>query len=192
MEHIVFWVTLAAEAAATVCVLVSIAFPQRRIWPPPRQHAWQSYLMWSLFLASAAGVIALGFIGSGQLALPPWVRFGIGLPLVCAGNALSVWAMAVLGIAPSFGSESELVCRGPYRFSRNPQYVGFIVGLIGWALLSSNQSTLVASLAGVVPLIVVPFAEEGWLLERHGAAYEEYKRNVPRYVSLRRRSGFDA
>lgn len=59
-----------------------------------------------------------------------------------------------------------LVRRGPYRFSRNPQYVGFIVGLIGWVFLSSSRLALPASFAGVIPLIVVPFAEEGWLLAR--------------------------
>lgn len=189
MESVVFCVTLAAEAATTVCVAISIVFPQRRVWPPPRQHAWQSYLMWFLFLASAAGVIVLGVIGWGQLALPPRVRFGVGLSLGCVGNALSAWAMIVLGIAPSFGSESALMRRGPYRFSRNPQYVGFIVALIGWVFLSSSRLALVVSLAGVIPLIAVPFAEEGWLLARHGAAYEEYRRSVPRFVSLGRRSG---
>jgi len=65
----------------------------------------------------------------------PWAY-----PLGLAGNALALWAIAALGIAPTSGDESMLVYRGPYRFSRNPQYVGFIAALIGWALLTNAEA----------------------------------------------------
>ena len=185
MEIGLFYATLAAETLAAVCVVVSIIFPQWRIWPPPQQRAWQGYLMWLLFLGSAGGVGALGIIEWGELALSPWVRFVVGTFLGCAGHVLAGWAMVVMGIATSFGDESTLICRGPYRFSRNPQYVGFISALIGWGFLTSSRLTLVASSVGIIPLILVPFAEEKWLLAGYGAAYEEYKRAVPRYISLR-------
>ena len=184
MELALFYLTLAAEALAALCVIVSIVFPRRRIWPPPGQHSWQGYLMWLLFSVSAAGVATLGIVGWGELAFAGWIRFIVGAPLGFAGNALALWAMVALGIAPSLGGNSTLVCRGPYRFSRNPQYVGFIAALIGWAFLTSSGLTLLASFMGVVPLALVPFAEEPWLLARHGAAYEEYKRTVPRFVCL--------
>jgi protein-S-isoprenylcysteine O-methyltransferase Ste14 len=186
MELALFYITLALEALATVCVVVSIVFPQRRIWPPPPQHAWQGYLMWFLFVASAGGIFALGVSGWGKMALTPWIRFVVGIPLGCVGHALAGWAMIVMGIKASYGSESALVRRGPYRFSRNPQYVGFILALIGWALLASSDLGMAASFVGVIPLIVVPFAEERWLLARHGAAYEAYRRAVPRFISLGR------
>jgi protein-S-isoprenylcysteine O-methyltransferase Ste14 len=102
--------------------------------------------------------------------------------------------MAVLGMASTFGMERKrsgtsgdegvLVRRGPYRFSRNPQYVGFIIGLIGWAFVTSSALTLVVSLVGVVPLVLVPFAEEPWLAAKYGSAYEEYRRAVPRFISF--------
>ena len=185
METSLFYATLAAETLAAVYVVVSIVFPQWGIWPPPRQRAWQGYVMWVLFLASAAGVGALGIVEWGELALPPWVRFVVGTFLACAGHGLAGWALVVMGIATSFGGESTLIRRGLYRLSRNPQYVGFILALIGWGLLTGSGLTLVASSVGIIPLILVPFAEEKWLLARHGAAYEEYKRAVPRFGSLR-------
>ena len=45
----------------------------------------------------------------------------------------------------------------------------------------------VAALGGATALILAPFAEEPWLLKRYGAAYEEYRRAVPRFISFRRR-----
>lgn len=181
----VFYVTLAAEVLSTISVVVSIALPQRRIWPPPRPRSWEGTLTWLLFITSGGGTICLGIVDWGSVTLAPWVRFAVGAPLWCAGNVLALWAMAVLGIAPSFGEEGQLVRRGPYRFSRNPQYVGFMAALVGWAFVASSGLTLVAALVGTVPLVLVPFAEEPWLATRLGAAYEEYRRSVPRFISLR-------
>ena len=111
----------------------------------------------------------------------PWAY-----PLGLAGNALALWAIAALGIAPTSGDESMLVYRGPYRFSRNPQYVGFIAALIGWALLTNSVLALIVSLAGITPLLLVPLAEEPWLRERLGAAYADYQHTVPRFIGMKK------
>ena len=113
------------------------------------------------------------------------MRFGVGVPLWLAGVVLSSWAGLVLGLAASFGKEVALIKRAPYSFSRNPQYVGFIASLIGWALLASSIRTMIAALAGALPLILVPFAEEPWLARAYGADYEAYCRAVPRFLFLR-------
>jgi protein-S-isoprenylcysteine O-methyltransferase Ste14 len=110
----------------------------------------------------------------------------IGVPFGLAGNALALWAIAALGMAPTSGDESTLVSRGPYRFSRNPQYVGFILALIGWGLITNSVLALIVSLAGIVPFLLVPLAEEPWLRERLGAAYADYQRTVPRFIGMKK------
>jgi protein-S-isoprenylcysteine O-methyltransferase Ste14 len=186
VEKVVFSVTLVAEVLSAVAVGVSILLPRRRVWPPPHQSAWTRYVMWFLFGVSASGVITLGIIDWGSLDLPPGIRWAMGAPLWSAGNALALWAMVVLGVASTSGGEKGLIRRGPYRVSRNPQYVGFVLGLIGWAVLTSSRLTLVGSLVGVIPLLLVPLAEEPWLVERYGTAYEEYRQAVPRFIGQRR------
>ena len=54
-------------------------------------------------------------------------------------------------------------------------------------MVASSALTFLAALMGAVPLILAPFAEESWLLRRHGASYEEYRRGVPRFIALRKR-----
>jgi protein-S-isoprenylcysteine O-methyltransferase Ste14 len=182
MKHVVFVVTLIAEILATVSVGVSIASPDRRIWPPEQERSWTGILMWLFFTVSGMGVIALGILDRGSLNLPLWLRWGMGMPLWIAGNGLALWAVVVLGMAATFGEAKALIQRGPYRRSRNPQYVGFIAGLMGWAMVSSSTMTLGASLVGVLPLVLVPFAEEPWLVEKYGAAYKAYQCDVPRFI----------
>lgn len=182
MNLVVLSVTLVAEILSIASVALSIAFPHRRVWPPPWRRAWEGYMMWLFFIVSAVGIIAAGIVDWRSINLVPWIRWGVGVPLWIGGSGFAQWAMITLGAATSFGDEGGLIRRGPYRYSRNPQYVGFIVGLMGWAIVSSSAMTLVASLVGVIPLVLVPFAEEPWLEARYGEEYKEYKRAVPRFI----------
>jgi protein-S-isoprenylcysteine O-methyltransferase Ste14 len=125
----------------------------------------------------------------GSLALAPWLRCVVGVPLRAAGSALALWSMAVLGLTPTFGDEGDLVHQGSYRFPRNPQYVGFMAALAGWALVAGSAWMPVASLVGMVPFLLIPFAKEAWLAGRHGEAYEEYQHTVPRFIPPRKRRG---
>ncbi len=78
---------------------------------------------------------------------------------------------------------SALVTSGPYRFTRNPMYVGLVAMLAGLALLLESLSPLV-----VVPIfawiIATRFiaAEERMLGERFGADYAEYRARVRRWL----------
>ena len=187
MVTIVFITTLVVEILTVISVGLSLAFPARGIWPPLHHTSWQAYWMWLLFIASSLGMIALGILDWRAAAFALWVRFGIGAPLWLAGGALALWAGVVLGLTSSFGKEDALIEHAPYSFSRNPQYVGFIVSLVGWALLSSSVRTLIAALIGIVPLILVPFAEEPWLAQAYGVDYKAYCRTVPRFLFFRPR-----
>jgi protein-S-isoprenylcysteine O-methyltransferase Ste14 len=186
MPNLIFYITLTAEALTTLAVIVSIVSPKRRIWPPARPQAWGRYFMLALFFACGAGVILLGILDWGSFVIPLWARLAAGLPLSLAGNGLALWAVIALGLAPTLGEQGAPVRRGPYRFSRNPQYVGFILALVGWGLLTNSALALAASLAGVVPLVLVPFAEEPWLRERMGEPYIAYMRSVARFIGKKK------
>jgi protein-S-isoprenylcysteine O-methyltransferase Ste14 len=179
-------VTLVAEILTTILVILSLAFPDRRVWPPSSQMTWGRYVMPVLFNLSATGVIILGLMDWDNFILPDWVRIGIGAPLWLAGNLIALWSVSKLGFAPTYGAESELVVSGPYRFSRNPQYLGFITGLIGWGLMSNSMYASITSIIGIVPLLLVPFAEEAWMANIFGHEYEQYKRIVPRFIRLKK------
>lgn len=147
--------------------------------------------MWLTFSVSAGGVVVTGILGWGSWDLAPWVRWAVGVPLWLAGNGLAVWGTVTLGLARTCGGDGALIQHGPYRFSRNPQYVGFIAGLIGWPIVSGSLSALPAGLAGAVACMLAPLCEEPWLLSRYGLAYEGYRHSVPRFLGLRRRGDGD-
>jgi protein-S-isoprenylcysteine O-methyltransferase Ste14 len=77
----------------------------------------------------------------------------------------------------------ELIARGPYRFCRNPMYIGMslLQGSAGlffdrlWILLLVVPALVLVHFTAVLP-------EERYLAERFGDAYRAYLASVPRYL----------
>lgn len=77
----------------------------------------------------------------------------------------------------------ELISRGPYRFTRNPMYVGLTLFQIGLGIALNN---LWISLFALPALTVVHFIavlpEERYLSEKFGDSYRRYLTQVRRYL----------
>ena len=133
--------------------------------------------------------------------LPPW----LGFRLDAAGASWWRWLAAVpsvLGFAVAlrciwdFGRTGQgtpapiappkkLVVVGFYRYVRNPMYVGFLTGWIGlWIAFgrASRTALAVAAVALAAVALFVRFYEEPTLRRTFGAQYEEYCKNVRRWI----------
>jgi len=109
----------------------------------------------------------------------------LGTVLVLAGAALaasSIRAFAVEGkgtLAP-WDPPRTLVIEGPYRFVRNPMISGVLFILLGEAIALRSLPHFWWMLTFLaLNLILIPLVEEPQLRRRFGAAYDEYRRNVP-------------
>jgi len=76
----------------------------------------------------------------------------------------------------------ELVVEGPYRFVRNPLYLGAWLNALALALLMPPSGAIFTLVLLVVFQLRLMLAEEAWLGEKLGAAYSEYCARVPRIV----------
>ena len=76
-----------------------------------------------------------------------------------------------------------IVDDGPYRFSRNPMYLSYVVGYFGLGLLANSWPMLCVTIIFVylmTRVIIVP--EEDYLERRFGEQYLEYKRLRRRWM----------
>ncbi len=98
--------------------------------------------------------LALVFLMAAFMWLARWAvpTFGFELPARTLFSVSAAVAGAVIGglgfasfilakttvnpMKPD--SSSSLVVSGIYRFTRNPMYLGFLLGLLGWAIFLSN------------------------------------------------------
>jgi protein-S-isoprenylcysteine O-methyltransferase Ste14 len=179
---------LALFCAAFLCagLIWSILFPERRIWPPERVTWMTQAMIWPPTLTIVACVAIVGIAEWNALGWPLGVRWGVGLPLILAGNTVVWSAVFGIGLEATSGARADLKADGLYRWSRNPEYVADMGILIGWVILSASLSAMIAATGGLIALVLAPFAEEPWLEEVHGAAYLSYRRRTPRFLGLPR------
>jgi protein-S-isoprenylcysteine O-methyltransferase Ste14 len=104
----------------------------------------------------------------------------VGLVLYLAGTILVPLSLHYFGKAP----EDQPMLEGPYRYSRNPQWVGLLLVLLGLAV--STGAILLILLVVLVALIyhIQIVGEERFCVDKFGATYEEYMKKVPRYLFL--------
>lgn len=119
--------------------------------------------------------------------LPGSFQPGLGSPLVGIGVLLMLWAGQTLRRANtdvSFRKPTKLlVVRGPYRFSRNPVYLGAM--LINFGITVSVNALWCLLLLPVVFIVVqrgVIHREEGYLQLKFGEDYSNYKHRVRRWI----------
>lgn len=89
------------------------------------------------------------------------------------------------GTPAPFAPPQRLVVVGFYRYVRNPMYVGFFTGWAGlWVVFGRISAGAMAfTIAAVIGVnLFVMLYEEPHLRQVFGAEYEEYWRNVRRWV----------
>ncbi len=141
-------------------------------------------LAWGLAVVAGLGLgwlVPLRFLPAGVPAR--WLGaavFAIALALFC-------WAIATITRAgsnvPSTLPTTTIVANGPYRFGRNPIYLGMCLALIGLAIAFGDLWLLVM----LVPFwLVIRFGvvarEEAYLERRFGDTYRDYRARVRRWL----------
>jgi len=111
----------------------------------------------------------------------------IGIILVSLGIGLCLWAIKLLKKHKTtlhpHKKPSKLVVHGPYRMSRNPMYLGFLMISVGTVLLFANVLAFVGPLIffGYISLFVIPI-EEAMLTKGFGKSYKTYTKAIRRWL----------
>ena len=178
---LIFYLTLAAEFALGVSLVVSIVNPARRIWPTPGWKSPKFWFVWVLILFIFASLSRLALSDWNSYVFPGWLRYVVGFPLFLGGLVLAFSGVGRLGAYNSAGLKGKLTTTGLYRYSRNPQYLGDAASLVGLVLFSNANLVVLPGLLGALLFVLWPFTEEPWLKKRFGADYERYCKQVPRF-----------
>ena len=188
MAEFAFWIVCGSLALNIATTTWSILRPRDRIWPPPGDTSWQYYYSLTLSLIWMVAFLALGGLDWNSFRFEHWSRFVLGGAAIVCGVAVSQRAVRTLSLRATRGLKGDLVTDGPYRYSRNPQYVAYIAIVVGYAVLCNSGLSFAAAALATGSFVLGPFAEESWLHERMGARYEAYASQVPRFLGRRRAS----
>jgi protein-S-isoprenylcysteine O-methyltransferase Ste14 len=144
--------------------------------PPP---------IWALVYVLIAAAISwsLGWPKFPGLPLAP-----LGIALVAVAWIPPVWAIVLFRregteVNPTSPANRTLVTSGPYRFTRNPMYLGLVIVTLGIAVWVGAWPMFIAPIAvfATANWIHIPF-EEDKMRRQFGATYDGYVRRVRRWV----------
>lgn len=146
---------------------------------------------WYPVLLSVLGFIIIvcsGFykpIDYGELHLPITL---FGFVIFMAGFNLSLWAKMTMGKSWNFPGafnkrkQQKLVIEGPYKYTRNPIYLGlFLVGVGSSIVLQSYFLPFMVFYYIFIRYVLIP-KEEKSLKEVFGKDYENYSSKTPRLI----------
>jgi protein-S-isoprenylcysteine O-methyltransferase Ste14 len=139
------------------------------------------------------GALALGYVLSLYLPLGPGLAspnalaLTVGLLFIAGGFALAIFSVrafrrAGTNLVPGHPA-TALVTTGPYRVTRNPIYIGFVLVYFGLSIVLTSVWVLLL----LFPVLVilqrgVVAREEVYLERKFGDAYRAYKARVPRWL----------
>ena len=139
-----------------------------------------------VFLLAGLLMLALNrYLPGARLLSLPWTWLGI-LP-VGLGVGLALWAARLFRARETpiepWATPSAFVADGPYRFTRNPMYLGLTLCLTGFTLWLGT-ATPALLLPVFVALLTLGFVrpEERRLELRFGERYRAYKARVRRWI----------
>lgn len=169
---------------ANLVGVVASALGVADYWPPGDRD-WRFYTHWGISHLLNVVLAVLAYLDWNSLGLPRVPSLVAGAILFVGGFAVAFAAGHDLGVEETKGLSGELRTGGWYRYSRNPQYVGYIAATVGFALLANSMLAAVVCAIFLGWWLALPFAEEPWLREQYGEAYENYAERVPRFVGVR-------
>lgn len=156
----------------------------------------------TLFIAVRAAFFATAFVvlwswvglglrdrydASLYFAFPYWAR-AAGVALMVVGGVVAFACIATFvtrgqGTPAPFDPPRKFVATGPYRYVRNPMYVGGFIVLLGFGMFERSPAILLFTLPWLLlaHLFVILY-EEPHLRATFGETYEEYCRTVRRWL----------
>jgi protein-S-isoprenylcysteine O-methyltransferase Ste14 len=144
--------------------------------PPP---------IWALVYVLLAGAISWLLHWPMVPGLP---QPAIGIAIFFAGWIAPVWAVVLFRRAgtelqPTSQANQSLVITGPYRFTRNPMYLGLVIVTFGIAVWIGAWPMFAAPIAvfATAARVHIPF-EEAKMRRQFGAAYDQYVARVRRWL----------
>lgn len=153
--------------------LKPLSFP----WPP---------VLYGLAILFA--LIAGRFVGLFPSMMPgSYLFLGIGGAMIAAAVLLDLWAVKTLiecrtTVMPHRGAQRLVTC-GPFRYSRNPIYLGYTLATAAFGFLTGNAWFFVAALAAAVVTTYIAIRnEEMHLLARFGIDFEQYCQRTRRWL----------
>lgn len=103
-----------------------------RFWPPPSARSWQFFAAWIMACLVLVDFAFLGLLDFDSFILSGLqARLPIAIAIFVVGCAVGGWGSFRFPLKATIGFGDRLITTGAYRYTRNPQYIGDSLNIIG-------------------------------------------------------------
>jgi len=157
-------------------VIIFIGF-----WAP-----WLGPFDWGRRISTLAWLaMEIGRLGIVSFHVAATVVIVAGALVAAIGMVLRVWGTAYLGYGTVHHGEMQggtVMAAGPFRYMRNPLYLGGWFMTLAICLLMTPSGALFTLVVMTVHFLRLILGEEAFLSAKLGDPYKEYLRSVPRVL----------
>lgn len=195
---------LRAIVDAVALLYALLIFPAPLFWLAihPAIHFWRRHgnrsfwIALPIWMGTGIALALLRYGASGAGREPHFWMVLLGLALAGVAVWMDIATRRDLGVRRLVGipemnprdPRAQVIQGGIYSYLRHPRYVQYGVAFWALALLTFQLWVFVLAILTVLLYLIVAPLEERELRDQYGAAYEQYARQVPRFIPrLRRR-----
>lgn len=109
MVTYLFILTLLSELILGGSLILTLTWPEFRIWPPPGRESWEYHFTWALTILTMVGIVVVGLLDWGSIGLPVYLQVPVGVALIILGLGLVLWGVRTLSIHATLGLGGQLV-----------------------------------------------------------------------------------
>lgn len=139
--------------------------------------------LWLLLFGVTAWLVAQWPVPGYEPIRPLWLIAALAaIAVLLLASAAGLFRLAHTTVDP-FGDSTALVTNGPYRFTRNPMYLGMLLALTAWVLWLAHPFT-----PALIPLFIWVIGsrqirrEEQRLRHLFGVEYDDYCCRTRRWI----------
>jgi len=144
-------------------------------------------IVWVLYFLHAGLTVFAAWRSIWPLPVSNWLAILTGGILILFGTGFFTTGILEFRSFQRMSGQrtDQLVTSGVYRWSRNPQNVGWMITLTGIALIGKSGSALVLlALFALFLHFYIVFIEEAFLEKIYGEAYRLYRTSTARYLGI--------
>ena len=154
--------------------------------PAQRQRSWYGTGVVPVVIISTVIRLAVPRADWHSLTFDaPWARF-LGLAILLAATALTLWARFALGLmwsaVPAVKEGHQLRTSGPYAITRHPIYTGLLGMMLGTMLVAGVGPWIVPFPVALILIEVKIRIEERFMTAEFPQEYPSYRKRVPQLV----------
>jgi protein-S-isoprenylcysteine O-methyltransferase Ste14 len=142
-------------------------------------------IMFAAFVGAGICAVLAARAGNWPLPLSMTTARVAGVLVGLSGLGLIVASRMLFTFRRAWGLDfDKLVTGGVYRWSRNPQVVGWFLMYMGIALYGRSGAALVIACLFLIAFVPWILAEERVLQGRFGEVYTQYRQRTPRFLLM--------